>query len=170
MRDFEEFKPYLSDKGSEFLQKWGIKLLGLYYGGAPRTPNERRFVEVFEGKRDPEGISERIWFNIAAINSILNRCADLEALEDKLGLEESIRRGLTNRLKQLDHETIEPLKAEISRLSKSLQACHRQIEEYERRLGILSPNASSGPGDTCPLCKGTGGMGNCSRCEGRGYL
>jgi len=171
MRDLSEFDIYLSEDGQRFLAKWGIKLSGLYGGTIkPSRPNETHFVSVFRNGKDPEGTSETVWFNIVAINQLIEKCASLEfSLEN----EKSIKNGLIKRINNQEGEIkkrVEPLEVEVAQLKKTLQGCWATIEKYEKELGIEKPATGSRAGDQCPVCKGTGGMGNCSRCDGKGYL
>ena len=102
MRDLSEFNIYLSEDGKRFLAKWGIKLAGLYEDSLkPSHPNESHFVEVFRHGKSPEGISETIWFNIVAINQLIEKCASIEySLEN----EKSIKRGLIKRINNQEGE------------------------------------------------------------------
>lgn len=168
MKNISELEPFLSTEGREFLSKWGIRLVGLYEGCIqPSGNNERRFVETFEKGLEPEGVSERIWFNMIGISELINRCVELEA---EIARGNSVRHGLTLRINKIEEDDILPLKAEIVRLKRALQACHQGLGEYEKILKIDVPSASSREGERCPVCKGTGGMGNCAKCDGKGYL
>ncbi|KPD20686.1 DUF413 domain-containing protein [Idiomarina abyssalis] len=171
MRDLSEFDSYLSEEGRQFLEKWGIKLAGLYDGSiGPKNPNEKRFVNVFKNGEDPQGKSEIIWFNVIAINQLIEKCASLEA---SLENEHSIKNGLVKRIDSQEQEInkrVMPLEEELARLKKALLGCWAKIDDYEKKLGIEKQTSKSRSGDICPVCKGTGGMGNCSRCDGKGYL
>lgn len=171
MRDLSDFGIYLSEEGRRFLEKWGKRLIGLYSGSTqPGSSNEKRFVEVFRNSREPEGRSEVFWFNIVTINQLIERCAALEA---EIENENSIKAGLIKRINGQEREIekrILPVETENKQLKESLRACWAAIDKYEMRLGIGKDSVASRVGDTCPACKGTGGMGNCSRCDGKGYL
>ena len=168
MEEMPELDPFLSDEGREFLAKWDIRLAGLFDGEIPPAgKSEHKFVECFRQKQDPVGISEKLWFNMQAILELIERCAKLEWENDR---EKSVRRGLATRLKDIEESEMKSLKAEVERLSRVLRGCQQKLTEYERELNIEVPSAESREGDTCPVCKGTGGMGNCSRCDGKGYL
>lgn len=171
MRDLSDFDIYLSEEGQCFLEKWGLRLIGLYDGSAqPGGPNEKRFVEVFRNNREPEGRSEVFWFNIVTINQLIERCVALEA---EIENEKSIKAGLIKRINGQEREIekrVLPIETENEQLKETLRACWATIDKYEKQLGIEKPSVASRAGDTCPVCKGTGGMGNCSRCDGKGYL
>lgn len=171
MTDLSEFDIYLSEKGRSFLEKWGIRLMGLYDGATqPTGPNEKRFVEVFRENREPEGRSEVFWFNLVTIKQLIERCAALEA---QIENEKSLRTGLVKRINNQEREIdkrVTPVEQECERLKKTLQGCWATINKYENQLGVKKPSIGSRAGDTCPVCKGTSGMGNCYRCDGKGYL
>ncbi|MBI5039912.1 MAG: zinc finger-like domain-containing protein [Gammaproteobacteria bacterium] len=171
MRDLSEFDLYLSEEGQQFLARWSIKLVGLYHGSmAPKGANEKHFVDVFNKGEEPQGKSEIFWFNIIAINQLIEKCASLEAaIENEL----AVKKGLVGRINNLEREItmrVHPLEEEVKKLKNTLQGCWAKIDKYEKELGVENPASGSKPGDTCPICKGTGGMGNCSRCDGKGYL
>jgi uncharacterized protein YifE (UPF0438 family) len=171
MRDFSVFDSYLSEEGQQFLDRWGIKLIGLYDGTrAPESESEKYFVKVFKKGEEPISKSEIFWFNIVAIDQLIRKCA---LLESSIQNELSVKKGLILRINNQEREImkrVHPLEEEVSRLKKDLYGCWAKIDRYERELGIEKPVAGSKPGDTCPVCKGTGGMGNCSRCDGKGYI
>lgn len=86
MRDLSEFDSYLSEEGRQFLGRWGIKLVGLYdRTRVPKSANEKHFVDVFKNGGEPHGKSEIFWFNIVAINQLIEKCASLESsIENEL--------------------------------------------------------------------------------------
>lgn len=171
MRDFSEFGEYLSEEGHQFLSKWGIKLLGLYEGRMePSRPNERQFVDAFKSGKCPEGTSEVIWFNIIAINQLIEKCASLEShLEN-----EKLRiKGLVARINNQESEIekrVGPLNVEVDKLKDNLKTCWAKIDRYEKELNITKPQPVLDSRKICPICQGTGAMGNCSRCDGNGYI
>ena len=167
----ENVKPYLTDRGRVFLEKWGIRLWWLYLGlNEPRTAAERHFVETFKKNGVPEGKSEQFWFDVQEVQKLIEKCIDLdEKLQTQLG----VNKGLSARIAGQDNEIqkrIDPLEKEIERLNKALRGCWTKIKEYEEALGIEREDPSSKAGATCPLCRGTTGAGQCSRCDGRGYI
>ncbi|MCO6413218.1 MAG: hypothetical protein J5I92_10775 [Thiogranum sp.] len=171
MKDLAEYQKYLTNEGRAFLAKWGIRLLSLYDGSRiPDLANERRFVDVFKNAREPIGESEKFWFDIVSIGQLIEKCSSLEAALEN---ERMIKTGLLKRIENQDYEInkrVKPLEDEVGFLTKSLKACHAQLDTYEKQLGVVRSSTESTSGDSCPVCKGTGGMGNCRRCDGRGYL
>jgi uncharacterized protein YifE (UPF0438 family) len=170
MLDLSELDSYLTESGKNFLEKWGIRLAGLYNGTLhPAKPNEISFVEVFNKGAVPEGASEIFWFNAIAISNLVKACTKYEG---ELSASKDVQKGLVARINHQEMEIekrVKPLQLKVEEQHRALLKCWATIDKYERQLGIQQslPNKS---GQQCPVCQGTGGMGNCSRCDGKGYL
>jgi uncharacterized protein YifE (UPF0438 family) len=159
---------YLTEQGVSFFIKWGEKLRGLRNGMIiPSSPNEKTFVNTFSSGSKPSGQAEIFWFKIEEIEELERKLRlkewELEECEAKIQL-------LQSGMQSQQTKFIDPLKKEIEYLNGIIKKCHGTIANYESQLGITSPDVEAKSGETCPVCKGTGGMGNCRRCDGKGWI
>lgn len=164
----ENIYKYLTEHGAGFFRKWGDKLHGLRNGSIkPALPNEEKFVQTFKAGSVASGQAEIFWFKIEEIEALEYRCKQLELESEEYEARiSSLEQGIKNQ----NIKIIEPLKKEIEYLNGIVKNCQGKISNYEMQLRISDVAVSSKPGDICPVCKGSGAMGNCRKCEGKGWL